>query len=137
MSNIHSILGAEAQKAVHELESKGWQFRDNPWDTAVEFKSPNMKRWGSILENRWPEITKEYLLEREAGHSAQDWAGNIFHNASAVINPLADELKNYFLKKGTSEFGSLYASDAQFKIIISPKIKNKTPRKVKVTIEIS
>jgi hypothetical protein len=144
MTNIYSQLSRASKGVIQSLEKQGWEFLDDSWEYIrkgdeykdVRFKSPNMRRFASIPERHWKEVSLEYLLEREAHHAANDWASDVFHYTSVVTNPVTKELKEHFLKTKNSKFSPLYASSAEFDVKVSPNIANNTPRKVKVTIEI-
>jgi len=137
-------LSHDTRPMIEGLAKRGWQFRDGSWESGhngdeyddVEFKSPNMTKFASIAEREWREVTEEYLLEREAGHVGHEWASNVFHYTSVITNPLSGVLAKYFRKKKNASFAPLYSSSAEFKVKISPKIKDK-PKKIKITIEIS
>ena len=136
-------LSTAGQEMIARLEKEGWKFSGDHWASNhngdqyddVSFQSPRMKKPASIDENRWKEVTEEYLLEREAWHAANDWANDVFHYTSVITNPLTRELSEYFVKKKGVNFSSLYASDVKFDVKISPKLKDK-PKKIKVTITI-
>lgn len=138
-----SYLTPVAKSAINKLKRQGWIFENYSWEDHhtgvpyddVKFKSPNMRDFGMIYEYRLNEITEDYLLERDAWHSAHDWAENVFTHTSVIIDPLAEGLEKYFLEKKNTNLKKLYATSAEFVVKISPKIKD-SPKKIKVTIEI-
>lgn len=141
MDNIIDRLTPEGKKTVSKLINQGWKFEDDYWECHhngtpyydVKFKSPQMQELASIGEYDWPKVTEKYLLDREAHHVAYDWARNVFEHSSTMCNPVADVLKKYFLKSKNTKISKLYGSSVR----VVTKIKNNTPKKVKITIEIS
>jgi hypothetical protein len=143
-NDIYSNLTAAQKTMLKSLGKKGWKFQDGYWESHhngtpyydVEFKSPSMENFRSIGEHEWPKVTLDYLLEREATSVASDWTDTVFSRNSTVTTPIAQSLKEYFLKKHTTEFLKLYSEAVNVDVSISNTIKNNKPTKVKVTIEI-
>lgn len=137
-----SQLSKSSRAVVKSLISEGWVFEDRSSTyaqtgesfTEVAFKSPEMEDFGLISECYWKGVTKEYLIARAAGHVAHEWARNVFHYTSVITNPLAEALREHFIKSNSTSFQPLYSTDAEFDIKV--KTKNNKPKQVKVTIEI-
>jgi len=130
-------------KIVSQLISVGWKFWLSTWKDRhknddyyeLHFRSPNMKKSGSIHHSYFGDITREYLFEREAFAVASDWADGLFNHKLTIQNPIAEALREHFTKKRDCRFDYVYSTNIDFQVKVAPRTQTK-PKKVTVKITI-
>jgi len=142
MENIHARLGLKTRQMIERLQSEGWKFEDDYWESGhngdpyydVKFKSPKMEEFArGIGEHEWETITEKSLRKREAAWLAHRWTGYVFHDENLINDPVEKIVTEHLLKTETAEFKN--EPEPEVSVKISPKVKS--PKKVKITIEIT
>ena len=144
-NEIFSRLDAPKRAIIDELVEKGWEFADASWESGhngdpyydVSFKSPRMGDSVTIGEHQWTEVTKKFLLEKEAQRLALEWADEVFTSRHDLSTPVTRALAKYFLKSGTVKGNKISKYDDVKYIVKLAKGMKKSPKKIKITIEIS
>ncbi len=128
-------------KVIKKLESEGWKFwcdwtstdHDDNYD--LQFTTPNMHRnlKGKIHPNQFGEVTEKFLRTKEAEYISYDWLNTIRVYTGGFTSVATRELSKILLKRESPEFKRVFSTPT-YDIKVSPSLK--TPKKVKVTIEI-
>lgn len=130
-------------EVIKKHKKLGWEFYMTSWTDRhkgddyyeLQFKSPNMKDFSSVASTYFGELSDSYLLMREAFAVAHDWSDGVFNDKSVIQNPISKKLAEVMVKRKDCKFKNLWASGAEFKVNISPKVGN-VPKKIKVLITI-
>lgn len=123
------------------MEGEGWKFwcdwtstdHDDNYD--LQFTTPNMREdlKGKIHPNQFDGVTEKFLRIKEAEYISYDWLNAITMYTGGFPSAATRELSKVLLKRKSPEFKRVF-SEPTYEIKISPSLK--TPKKVKITIEV-
>ncbi len=126
---------------VKELTKEGWKFWLQTWEDRhkndsyheLHFQSPNMKKDASVHPSYFGEMTRAYLLDREAYAVSVDWVDALFNDKLVIQNPVSEALRKHFKKTKNCKVDYIYSTDIDFQVMVAPKTQTKL-KKVKVNI---
>ena len=143
-NDIYSRLSIDSLNDVEGLRQKGWTFEDAEWYSGhngdvysdIKAKSPNIDSCISISEREWSTITADLLLEREASEIAREWVSSAFEDSDLISGPVTSAVRKHLLKTRPVSMEQLCSDNVSVKVALSPKLKVRGPKKVKITVEI-